>query len=147
MTKTSNNTRMVLFSMPKGAVKTLEEVCKALGGTLISSEGAASKPTIKSWKALCTYIEDRKIDSSSFIDSMLSVSKEATFAFLLNLIHEVNRNAEYETPSEGTLEDFIYSQRIILDNLPTYQEILGDKFLTLLHDSKGKQEDKECHAE
>lgn len=133
----SNNVRRVLLTIPKGSVKTLEDVCKALGGAFISSEGGSKSPTVDSWESLCSYIEQKGFNPLELITSMLNVSKEGTFAFLINLIYKAN-STESKEPSEGTVKEFITSQEIILANISHYQEILGEEFLTLLSESKGK---------
>lgn len=133
----NNNVRRVLLTIPKGSVKTLEDVCKALGGAFISSEGSSKSLAINSWESLCSYIEHKGVNPSDIINCMLSISKEGTFAFLINLIYKANSTGSEES-SEGTIKEFITSQEIILANISYYQEILGEEFLTLLSESKGK---------
>ena len=123
--------------MPKGSVKTLEEVCKALGGALISSESIPHQ-SIYSWADLKFFLFDHGVSNPEvFIMDLLDLSREGTFAFLVTLIYMVN----HKDKREGTIADFLKAQKEIADNISEYEEILGDKFLTLLNESKGKQED------
>lgn len=130
--------KKVTISISSKSVKSLEEVCKILGGTVISTEYTI-KPTINSWDDLITHIEQSVHNGEEFINKLIELSPEAAAWFLVYLITDNNNPSK---PAMRSLKDYLQNTDWTENEAPYTKalKIIKDKFLPLLH-GKGEQKD------
>lgn len=134
-------TKIVTVSIPSKCVKSLEEVCKILGGTVTATEySVMEKLTLKSWQDVVEYIEAKLgpsyHKSEDFMEKLIRISPYAAASFLITLIEGYN-NEEDKSEQKANIDYLFSSNDTDFTSTGKAVRIIKDKFLPLLH-GKGK---------
>lgn len=138
MSEDSKN-KIVTLSVPPKYMKTLQEFCKVMSFSVLTTEQTIEKHKIDCWEDIHNMIKSKLgpgFNSERFIDDMAKISITGTIFYLSSAIIQIN----YPEKKEGflSLKALKNPKEYFSDELAECIEIVKDKFIPLLNEGKGK---------